>query len=390
MQRPTQYIANLTPLRGIAALMIVVFHFEELLARFVKPENSMLIRKSYLMVDLFFIMSGFVLLHVYGESFSTIFKKADFFKFLRARFARLYPLHLFTLLLAIAFFLSSNSPANPVNNPAAIPTHLLLLQSFGIHSIFTWNVPSWSISAEWWCYMLFPLIVLMLSKNNKTVFLLIILSASIYFSILYLLPRTNPFMPAAPVPHNLDVTYDYGFLRGLAGFMAGMVTYILYQQRKLNQIFSKDIVGIIVVGITLFALHRGVNDIIYIPLFMLVVLGIGANTGIIHKIFMVRPLQYLGTISYSIYLMHGLLIFLIAVPLVLGMGYAYKGPGSLTLPFWTGLGICSIFLLAVVGVSSITYFFIEKPCRKWINGKNKKVQDVFKPINSASYVSDLN
>lgn len=389
MQRATQYISNLTPLRGIAAIMIVVFHFEEILARFVKPENSMLIRKCYLMVDLFFIMSGFVMLHVYGKSFSWTLKSIDFFKFIRARFARLYPLHLFTLLLAIALFYGSHGPANPINNPAAIPTHLLLLQSFGIHSIFTWNVPSWSISAEWWCYMLFPILVMMLSKNSKSIYLLILLSATIYFSILYLLPRVNPFMPAVAVPHNLDVTYDYGFLRGLAGFIAGMITYTLYQQQKIIQIFSKDAVGFICIGLTLIALHFGVNDIIYIPLFMLLVLGIAANSGIIHKIFLIRPLQYVGDISYSIYLMHGLLIFIIAAPLLQNMGYVYKGPGSLSLPFWTGLGICSLFLLVVIGVSSITYFLIEKPCRSWINGKNKKKAAEFNTIDTSNYVSNF-
>ena len=389
MQRATQYISNLTPLRGIAAIMIVVFHFEEILARFVKPENSMLVRKSYLMVDLFFIMSGFVMLHVYGEDFSKAIKSNEFFKFIRARFARLYPLHLFTLLLAITMFYGNHSPANPIQNPAAIPTHLLLLQSFGIHSVFTWNVPSWSISAEWWCYLLFPLFVLMLSKNNKSIYLLILLSATIYFSILYLLPRVNPFVPTIPVPHDMNVTYDFGFLRGLAGFMAGMVTYILYQQQKINQIFSKDIVAFICIALNLFALHLGVNDIIYIPLFMSLVLSIAANSGIIHKIFLIRPLQYIGDISYSIYLMHGLLIFLIAMPFLQSLGYVFKGPGSV-LPFWTGLGICSLFLLIVIGISSLTYFLVEKPCRRWINGKNKKTEAGFDVINSGNYISTIN
>ena len=390
MQSPKQYIDNLTPLRGIAAVMIVVFHFEELITRFVKPENSMIIRKSYLMVDLFFIMSGFVMLHVYGEKFQQNLQSAQFLKFIRARFARLYPLHLFTLLLIVGLFYGTHSPANPVQNPAAIPTHLLLLQSFGIHSIFTWNVPSWSISAEWWCYLLFPLFVLMLSKYKNSIYLLLLLSALLYIAILYFLPRVNFFAPNLPAPHNLDVTYDYGFLRGLAGFMAGMACYIFYQQKKFNRFIGTDIACIGSIVLTLAAMHFGVNDLIYIPLFMLLVVTIATNKKIIHKIFLFKPLQYLGTISYSIYMMHSILIFAIAVPYIQYRGYVYKGPGTLIMPFWTGLNICIIFLLSVVAVSSITYFLIEKPCRIWINGKNKNSQVTPISIKSNNYISNTN
>lgn len=390
MQTKKNYIDNLTTLRGIAALMIVVFHFEVLAARFINPEKSMLISKCYLMVDLFFIMSGFVMLHVYGDSFKNVIRAADFIKFIRARFARLYPLHLFTLLIIVVLFYGTHNPANPVQNPAAIPTHLLLLQSFGIHSIFTWNVPSWSISAEWWCYILFPLLVRMLSKNKQTVFILLLLSAIIYISILYFLPRVNFFEPSLPTQHNLDVTYDYGFLRGLAGFMAGIACYTFYEHPKFNLFLSKDITGIAVIIITTTALHLGLNDLIYIPLFMLIVLVIAANKGFIHKIFLFKPLQFLGTISYSIYLVHTILIFIIAIPIVKTMGYIYKDPGIPAVPFWTGLGICLAFLLMVIGVSSLTYFLIEKPCRSRINRKKKKNTIYFNSIKSGNYISNLN
>ena len=373
MRPQPNYIPNLTPLRGFAALVVVVFHFEELVAMFVQPQHSMIIRKGYLMVDLFFIMSGFVMLHVYGSSFGKTFQWPVFARFIKARFARLYPLHLFTLLLAVAFFYGTHQPPNPVENPAAIPTHLLLLQSFGIHNIFTWNVPSWSISAEWWAYMLFPILALLLGKNKKPAIAFMFLVAIVlYVSVMYLLPRVNPFVPTIPVPHTLDVTYDYGFIRGIAGFMAGMVTYTFYQQKKLLHFFAKDIAGLLCVALLLATLHLGLNDLIYIPVFMLIVLAIAANNGIIHRICMLQPLQYLGDISYSIYLVHGQLIFLVAVPIIEKMGFAYKGPGSLHIPFWKGVLCSSIFIVVVIAVSSITYYFIEKPCRRWINGLSNK------------------
>jgi peptidoglycan/LPS O-acetylase OafA/YrhL len=70
------YLTTLTPLRGIAALVVAVYHFE-VVARFVAPESSMFLRKGYLMVDLFFILSGFIMLHVYGATFQNRITRPD-------------------------------------------------------------------------------------------------------------------------------------------------------------------------------------------------------------------------------------------------------------------------------------------------------------------------
>ena len=365
--KPTN-IPNLTPLRGIAALLVAVFHFNAIGATFVNANKTMLIEKCYLMVDLFFIMSGFVMLHVYGNSFSKTIDWPVFKKFIKARFARLYPLHFFTLAIAVVLFYAGNNPPSPIENPSAIATHLLLLQSFGIHKIFTWNVPSWSISAEWWSYIIFPLGALFLSKNKKaTLVVMLLLSTSLYFAIEYFLPRVNPFAAAIPVPHNLDVTYDYGFLRGFAGFMLGTATYTQYQNKNLHTFLSKDVVAICCIVAIFLTMHFGLNDLINILLFALLVLTVAANKNALYKITTFKPLQYLGDISYSIYLVHSSLIFFVAVPIFQELHFIYKGPGSLQLPFFTGLGICCIFLVAAIVVSSITYYAIERPFRKWIN-----------------------
>lgn len=84
MKPATAYISNLTPLRGFAALMVVAFHFEEIIGRFVNAADSMLIRKGYLMVDLFFVMSGFIIFHVYSKEFQSNIPRHSFRKFLVA------------------------------------------------------------------------------------------------------------------------------------------------------------------------------------------------------------------------------------------------------------------------------------------------------------------
>src|SRR5690242_8734378 len=101
MKPATVYISNLTPLRGFAALLVVIYHFEEIIGRFVNASDSMFIRKSYLMVDLFFVMSGFIIFHVYNSNFKKSIDQHLFSKFLVARFARIYPLHFFMLLISV-------------------------------------------------------------------------------------------------------------------------------------------------------------------------------------------------------------------------------------------------------------------------------------------------
>src|ERR1700737_2473765 len=97
MQPTHKYLSNLTPLRGIAAMWVVVFHFQVLVITFILPEQTLLVAKGYLMVDLFFIMSGFIISHVYQQSFQAGIASGNFRRFIVARFARIYPLHLFTL-----------------------------------------------------------------------------------------------------------------------------------------------------------------------------------------------------------------------------------------------------------------------------------------------------
>jgi peptidoglycan/LPS O-acetylase OafA/YrhL len=372
MQPIHKYLTNLTPLRGIAALWVVVFHFSEIVAKFVSTDRSLLLTKGYLMVDLFFIMSGFIICHVYQKSFHPGFATGNFRKFIVARFARIYPLHIVTLLLCILIFVPTFGWDPLFDNPRAIPTNLLLIHSFGIHKSFNWNVPSWSISAEWWAYMVFPFLVIFLYlKKGTAVVLLALFALMAYLSIMYWLPRVNIFDPALPHRQNLDVTFDYGFLRGLAGFISGMLVYRAYEFRAIENFFRKDISALIFLMASIISMHYGWNDGFNIIFFIGVVYAFALNSGRLHDKCNSRVAQYLGKISYSIYLMQ----FFPMIPLWLGVKlpglvYDIKNPNNpATTSFWIGVGYCLIYICLVIGVSSLTYFTVEKPCRKWINAK---------------------
>ena len=370
MQYNVRYISNLTPLRGIAAILVAVFHFEMTIARFVQPQHTLFLEKCYLMVDLFFIMSGFIMLHVYGPGFKESINKLNFKRFIIARFARIYPLHFFSLLLLVAMVLlltDGHLPNTGIENRNAILTSVLLLHSFYIHPVYTWNIPSWSISAEWWAYLVFPFAAIFLHRKKMlAIIIILIFIVAAYFSIMYLLPRRNPLYPSLPVPHNLNTTYDYGFLRGLAGFAAGMLLYLLYELNTFRVFFSKDILAFLCIISVAACLHFGLPDIITILSFSLLILAFACNCNMLHKICNHFILQYFGLISYSIYLMQ---IFL-QEPFSRGLrlpGVTGFGRGRQNIAFVSGLGYCIIYLLLLVGISSITYYFIEKPCRRYIN-----------------------
>jgi peptidoglycan/LPS O-acetylase OafA/YrhL len=368
MQPAHKYLSNLTVLRGVAAIWVVVFHFQVLICQFVRPESTLLIEKGYLMVDLFFIMSGFIICHVYNQSFKSGVTTGNFRRFIVARFARIYPLHFFILMFLIILVAAGNG-WNAIDDPKAIPANIFLLHSFGFNKIFTWNIPSWSISAEWWAYIVFPALCIFIYRRQGlaiiTLGLLVVLA---YMAIMYWLPRHDPFDPNAVVPHNLDSTYDFGFLRGLAGFIAGMLLYRAYEGGLWKRFFQGDAAALLFIIITLLCLHFGVNDFFYIILFIALVYVFSFNNGKLNAICDNRVLQYLGKISYSIYLSSVFLFLIIALGVKTLPGVKYT-EHTHTAYFWLGLAYCIGFLIIHIGISSLTYYKIEKPCRKYINAK---------------------
>ena len=364
----SNYLDNLTSLRGITALLVAVYHFEGLMLRFVPQASSMFFAKCYLMVDIFFLMSGFIITHVYDPRFQQQVAAPQYKKFIIARFARIYPMHLFVLLIVLISFVAAGSPSSPIQNPNAILSNLLLVHSLGIHDTFTWNVPSWSISAEWWCYVLFPFLIVFLNRmKGFAMGCLFVLSVLIYLSIMYRLPRVSETgLPLAVAVHDLNVSFDYGFIRGLAGFTLGILLYKFYKTPVSKQLFSSDWLLALLITAAVLCMHFAVPDIVNIPLFAGIVICAACNDGIIHKILDGRVLKYLGDISYSIYMLHVVVIFTI-LEILKALDVTLSTASAANFPFWPGLLACLAFLGVVIALSALTYEWVEKPCRDFIN-----------------------
>jgi peptidoglycan/LPS O-acetylase OafA/YrhL len=293
----------------------------------------------------------------------------SFNKYIRARIARVYPLHLFTLILTIILVVSQHFKWDEFFTLKSIPTHVFMLQSLGLHSIYTWNVPAWSISAEFAAYIIFPIFAFLIYRYKKiTPVVISALIIFIYWLLAFKLSKAN----GTTGRYNLDQTYDFGYLRGIAGFLAGGMIYRLYLKKMFH--FLKSDIILVILFVLLFAcLHYGVTDLVFIPVFLLLVLSASYNTGRVKRIFNNRFLQWLGDISYSVYLMQFPLMIFVIVTLP-HLGITWNGVYSLHLPYWQAALCCLLFLAVLIGISALSYQYIERPFRKLINSKISRIK----------------
>lgn len=381
-----KFIPSLTPLRGIAAMLVVIFHFHVLIGPLTSPENF-IVSKFYLMVDLFFVLSGFVVLHVYGETFSSKIDKGDFWKFMKARFARIYPLHLFTFLYLFGWTLYLKSQIVFEDTPAvvqnildntAIPGTLTLTQAWGTHMEATWNSAAWSVSVEWFLYLLFPFLAWIMYKSNTVVKLLLgVLSLIGLFGISYILEpvwiaEMNILRESTAqqllyrTPNTIDIITGFALLRGLCSFIFGMLAYELYK-REIGQSLLKNGYWFVLlwVGLLLFWYKNLLPDPLVILVFTLLILHTAYAEGRVKTILNGKLLTYLGKISYSIYMVH---IPLILTAFVLSLLQGEMPPPPEEISYvnnWIG---AVILLLIVIVIASLTYRFVEQPARRKLKG----------------------
>jgi peptidoglycan/LPS O-acetylase OafA/YrhL len=313
-------ISSLTALRGIAAIWVMFFHIDVLFfyrdyGAFIPHNFTGIITKGYLWVDFFFLLSGFIISYVYGEQLTEGANRIqNILLYVKARFYRLYPLHLFTLLiLVIVFFawpyifsgITKDGSWQTFFAPSAIIDNVFMIHAMNQHTYLSWNIVSWSIAAEFWTYIIAIAITPFVVKYKWKACIAIVVTATIIlFCLFYNFEK------------KLDITFNYGWLRCLAEFSLGIVVYFLYLNSVVKQACSRVWVFPLVVGFILMHLHFNGNDLIILPLFGLLLLSAAVNTGNAYRFFNSKILTYLGRISFSIYMMHGVwfMIFWFTIP----------------------------------------------------------------------------
>ncbi len=378
------YLTTLTPLRGMAALLIVIFHSNLMVQPMLPRDETKLLNASWTWVDFFFILSGFIISYVYSETFRESIRSSKYWKYIGARFARIYPLHFFTLMwslvctLIILYYADAMDPFyQGVYNPKAAPPSLLLLHSLHIYKTPTLNTPSWSLSTEWWVYMIFPFLVPYFSRlrgSGKIITFLLIIG--FYLIIYYWLgPMAEPFPGGPP---RLNVIPDFGVFRCLAGFMLGMLLYETYKERSGFNILRNNWCFVLISGSTLLAMQFEVNELLLVLLFFpLIILSAAYNNTSLKKVLDTPVLQRLGDWSFSIYMVHIPIAQIFIIFLVKKNPDLYaKFPMQTTPDFALGLIYCIALVILTLFVASLTYRYIEVPARNYLNKffKSKKVK----------------
>lgn len=344
MGKPSD-IKALTALRGIAAWWVVLYHFREIAPGIQRPILANIADHGYLAVDLFFIMSGFVIALNYGHKFNSL-SWAQYQTFIWARIARLYPLHLFIMALYVLNpiliqTLSSKKFLGQRYDLSYYVMSLFLVQNWGFTEDIAWNVPAWSISTEFFVYLTFPLLWVAASKLAQhrlleigAAFFLVALAIVGHF----VLGELGGYIA------------KLGLVRCVLEFSLGLLLFLLVREGRVSSSSKALVVLIPTVAISLLL---NLPDYLVAPaIFMLLILALLNDKVLGSKVLNRTPLIWLGEISFSTYLVHYLIRDWIKFTLL--------RPGvSTSLAF-------GIYVTATLIISPVLYCAVERPGRRFL------------------------
>lgn len=338
------YFPALTSLRGLAALIVLQFHFLPFYLWGTGISNAQILPLGYAGVDLFFILSGFVLLVQYDQRDGDV----RYFPYLLERSSRIFPLHLVTLIAIIAAKAAFDIFSEEETVLSAIAAGLLI-HSWGLYETEVFNVPSWSLSIEWALYLTCIPVFLVISKlkNPLIIFGLIVLILLAEFGAAKFVLGYD----------TLNMRTDYGVIRGYAGFVVGCLLYRAWCECKEYKfrwpILESIAIGLVLVDSLFWQASWLIN--LSFPVFVFAALFPGTWT---HRALSRKSLEWLGLISYSIYMWHWLFRILLE-------------ESNKLFPWVEGnVSIQIILNILFIGVTILTakfsYTLIEKPGRNFV------------------------
>ena len=339
-------LAALTSLRFFAAMWVVFYHFWDNLS----PSMPDVVAKGYLGVELFFVLSGFILSHVYLERF----KLGDFSyrEFLWARLARVYPLH-FTIILGLGLLILGLAFAGIHAGDklivwSSLPAQLTLTQAWGLGQGGGWNHPAWSISAEWFAYLSFPAFAFLFARLWKRPAVAIIGTAVFTIGLQIAFERRAGFA----LTH---ATILWGALRIVPCFALGSALWLLWKKtHAVAQRFGLPLAGgAFATLVAAIVLHS--PDWLFVLDFAVLIFGLALMSEAGDRILTHPALTYLGEVSFAIYM--------ICIPwqLVATQGLhklLHLDPDHLPVALWV------VLVAGVVPAGMVMHHLIERPARR--------------------------
>jgi len=341
-------IKALTGVRGVAATMVMFYHFFEN-DSYASQFEPWMLRHGYLGVDLFFILSGFVMSLSYAQTFQTAVSLTDIRIFLVKRFARIYPLYIFITVLFV--LKQSYNFSGAVQAPFGIGdlvACVLMIQAWGV-AVASPAGATWSLSTEVFAYLVFPFAAhwVVFRRGHFAWALAWICGTAIVLVA----------MSGQGVSGQLDVVQPDSILplvRSLAGFGLGMVACWSVRQDVARRLLGSSFVLLGIIAAFVLASVERAPDLAMFVLLPLLVCTLYFESSATRAVFANKLSYHLGLVSYSMYLVHPLF-----VPIKIRL-QAMLEPQ---------LGVSShwIVLLFVVlmswGLSVGLYTLVEKPGR---------------------------
>lgn len=342
-------IRSLTGIRGVAACIVVLYH-----ALHSGPALAgLLLDKGYLCVDLFFVLSGYVMALNYERLFAPgNASLGNYARFLWLRFARIYPLYIVMTLLVATAGAARLMPLFDVGDlRSALAWNVALLQavSFGAGNI---NGPAWSISTEWFAYLMFPLLAGFAFRGGEG---RVWLTAALAFVALIVVVALGPLVqPAIDGPLSVFGTQTpLPILRCLGGFVLGLAAFGLRDSCFARWFAASRVAGDLVAGALVVTLFVPQGDLLFAVLCTLLVLHLAQQPESTTSRFLGAGLiYYLGEISYSLYLVHD--------PAILILRRLFDAHG------WSWTAASCLGIVVSLILAPLAYRFIELPGRRFL------------------------
>lgn len=334
----------LTSFRFIGALLVFLFHVE-IFSKY---------KLGYIGVSFFFTLSGFILTYNYYKKMTTI-DRFQIKKFYIARFAKIYPIHLLTFIIAVPYYFFIPLNHHPLLYVFQAGTNLMLIHSFIPIGNISFNGVSWSLSDELFFYAIFPFILYVILKKLKSNYMKLAVVAFVWLAIvlgIYLMyPNSSDF--SVWLLYYFPVTRALEFI---AGIMAALF-FLKYKDRMARLTvwtFSLiEIAALLALGVVIVvAPELTINlryGLIFIPCMVVVITVFAFQKGWLSHLMSNKVLVYMGKISFSFYMIHNL---------VLSYIYFLWKPD---IDKW--LLIMGCFILSVLS-SVLLYHLFEEPVRK--------------------------
>lgn len=339
----------LTALRGLAALLVVLFHIKQYLVQIAGMGNLYpLYADGYLAVDFFFVLSGFIISYKYHDYFTNRIR-GRFYEFICKRIARIYPLHLFLLACYAAIPLALLATGRPVDSkqfgvmPLAFKTLLVDLWTFDGVSWKSWNVPSWSISGEFFAYLVFPFLIYFMHSVSAYIRVGVIAAGVAALIYAYNQPTCSSLGACIGT---------LGLLRCMVEFSLGTGVFLLHRKTAGTPSWRYAVVALGATALLAVLIAFRVPNYFYVSiLFAAILYGMLGSHGPVHQLLETTPLVYLGDISYSIYLAH------VFVAEILFKLFLENGEVP-------GVALIASYIAATLTFSAFTYHMVEVPLRR--------------------------